>query len=437
MKKIVFLTVFLCTALAFAKDPLARRPWLGAQMMPANSDQLSATGQGWTSGLYLMMIVPGSSAEAAGLLAGDVLYKVDQRMLFSSLDVSVALKNSGTGKTVTFELARDGKLLKKKVKLRELPRETSGEFDIIYETFEIDGTLRRMILTKPTGNGPFPFVVMMGGIGCYSVDVPPPQPFSYRDILYDFTRNGFATVRIEKTGMGDSQGPPCAAQSFFGEVRGLEEGIKSLDRFAFLDKNKMLYFGHSMGGLSAPVVYRDIKCAGIIAVATSGIDWQEYEMINNRRQLELAKIPYDSIEVLLERHAAAMHEFYVKDRLVEDILKEHPDWQEDLQFPASEQFMQDIADLNLAAYWKDVSCPVLLVYGTADFVTAANEHVWAQSVVNAFHPGMAEYIEIKGMDHGFNDAGTYQRAFDGTGEPPAVHPDFFPKVLEFSKRAVK
>lgn len=429
--------LLLCAAALFAKDPLPRRPWLGAQLAPATTEQLASTTQGWSSGIAILRIIPGSSAEAAGLLAGDVLYKMDGRLLFSSLDVTTGLKASATGKTITFELAREGKLLTKRVKLKELAREASDEFEIVYETFTLDGALRRLLLTKPKGDGPFPVIVLMGGIGCYSVDVPPPQPFSYRDILYDFTRNGFATVRIEKTGMGDSQGPPCAAQSFFDEVRGLEAGIQSLDRFAFLDRKRMIYFGHSMGGLSAPVVYRNLPCAGIIAVATSGIDWQEYEMINNRRQLELARIPYDSIEVLLERHAAAMHEFYVMKRPLDELLREHPEWQEDLQYPASEQFMHDIADINLASYWKDVSCPTLFVYGTADFVTAANEHVWAQSIVNSAHPGMAEYIEIKGMDHGFNNAGTYQRAFDGTGEPPAVHPDFFPKVLEFTKRALK
>lgn len=431
------LAVLVCIASLYAKDPLPRRPWLGAQLAPANTDQLAQTQQGWSSGIAILRIIPGSSAEAAGLQTGDVLYKMDERLLFAPLDVTTGLKASGAGKTVTFELARNGKLLKQRVKLKELARESSDEFEIVYETFTLDGALRRLLLTKPKGDGPFPVIVLMGGIGCYSVDVPPPQPFSYRDILYDFTRSGFATVRIEKTGMGDSQGSPCSEQGFFDEVRGLEAGIRSLDRFSFLDRNRMIYFGHSMGGLSAPVVYRDLPCAGIIAVATSGIDWQEYEMINNRRQLELAHIPYDSIEVLLERHAAAMHEFYVQKRPVEEILREHPEWQEDLQFPASEKFMHDISDINLASYWKDVSCPTLFVYGTADFVTAANEHVWAQSIVNSYHPGMADYIEIKGMDHGFNNSGTYQQAFDGTGGPPAVHPDFFPKVLEFARNSLK
>ncbi|MBK6765553.1 MAG: PDZ domain-containing protein [bacterium] len=429
--------LLLCITTLFAKDPLPRRPWLGAQLAPANTEQLAASAQGWSNGVAVQRVIPGSSAEAAGLQEGDVLHKMDDRLLFSSLDITTGLKASAVGKTITFELSRAGKLLTKRVKLKELSRESSDEFEIIYETFTLDGALRRLLLTKPKGVGPFPVVVLMGGIGCYSVDVPQPQPFSYRDILYDFTRNGFATVRIEKTGMGDSQGPPCAAQTFFDEVRGLKAGIQSLDRFAFLDRNQMLYFGHSMGGLSAPVVYRDLPCAGIIAVATSGIDWQEYEMINNRRQLELARIPYDSIEVLLDRHAAAMHEFYVVKRPLDEILRDHPEWQEDLQYPASEQFMRDIADISLASYWKGVASPVLFVYGTADFVTAANEHVWAQSVVNASHPGMADYIEIKGMDHGFNNSGTFQNAFDGTGEPPAVHPDFFPKVLEFARRSLR
>ncbi|MBL0062746.1 MAG: alpha/beta hydrolase [bacterium] len=250
--------ILIFTAAAFAKDPLPRRAWFGAQLAPATSELLAASSKKFETGVALPNVFPGSSAAEGGIMSGDILLTANGLPLRGPQDVGPLLKKEGAGADIVFEVLRADKVMSKIVHLKEAPRETSDEFEIIYDAANIDGYLRRIILTKPKGDGPFPTVVLMGGLGCYSVDVAPQQPFAYRDILYNFTRNGFATVRIEKTGMGDSQGEPCAQQSFFDETHGLTEGIKSLDRFRWIDKSKMIYFGHSMGGLTSPVVYQDI-----------------------------------------------------------------------------------------------------------------------------------------------------------------------------------
>ena len=66
----------------------------------------------------------------------------------------------------------------------------------------------RVILPKPKGPGRFPSVFLIGGLGCYSLDnLPTDHP--YRHILYDLTKKGFVTMRVDKNGEGDSEGPPC------------------------------------------------------------------------------------------------------------------------------------------------------------------------------------------------------------------------------------
>lgn len=429
--------ILIFTAAVFAADQLPRRAMLGAQIAPASAAQLTTGDKIYDSGVALPQVFPNSSAADAGLQSGDVLLTANHIPLRGPQDIGPLLKSQGAGADIVFDVLREGMVSAVTVRLKEAPRETSEEFEIIYETANIDGFLRRLILTKPKGNGPFPVVVLMGGLGCYSVDVAPPQYFAYREILYNFTRNGFATVRIEKTGMGDSQGEPCAQQSFFDETHGLTEGVKSLDRFNWMDKSRMIYFGHSMGGLTSPVVYQDIPCAGIVAIATSGIDWKEYEMKNTRRQLVLSGVPYDSVEIYLDRKYNAMHKIFIEHKTPEEIVAEDPTLAEDVQYPAHHTFMQEVADLSLAEYWKHVDTPVLFVCGTADFVVAEEEHIYARDIVNSYHPGRAEYLAIQGMDHGFNNPGTQQKAIEGGGGPPSLHPDFFPAVLAFCQRAVK
>ncbi len=433
MLHLILILIFAVSA--FAKDPLPRRAWFGAQLAPATAEQLAATSSKFTTGVLLPNVFPGSSAADAGIMSGDILLTANGLPLRGPQDVGPLLKNEGAGADIVFEVLRADKVLSKIVSLKEAPRETSDEFEIIYDAANIDGFLRRIILTKPKGDGPFPTVVLMGGLGCYSVDVAPQQPFAYRDILYKFTRNGFATVRIEKTGMGDSQGEPCAQQSFFDETHGLTEGVKSLDRFKWIDRSKLIYFGHSMGGLTSPVVYQDIPCAAIVAVATSGIDWKEYEMKNNRRQLVLAGTPYDSIEIMLDTKYTAMQKLFVEHQTPDQILAEDSALAGDLQYPAHYTFMQEVADLSLADYWKKVDAPVLFVCGTADFVVAQEEHEYARDIVNFYHPGRAQFVAIEGMDHGFTNPGTQAIAFIGTPFTE-LHPDFFPKILEFCNRAI-
>ena len=45
---------------------------------------------------------------------------------------------------------------------------------------------------------------------------------------------------------------PCSEQTFFNEVNGHVTTLKDLDRFKFVDQDRIIFFGHSMGGLTAP-----------------------------------------------------------------------------------------------------------------------------------------------------------------------------------------
>ncbi|MBL0062747.1 MAG: alpha/beta hydrolase [bacterium] len=159
-------------------------------------------------------------------------------------------------------------------------------------------------------------------------------------------------------------------------------------------------------------------------------------MKNNRRQFVLAGTPYDSIEIMLDTKYTAMQKLFVEHQTPDQILAQDSSLAGDLQYPAHYTFMQEVADLSLADYWKKVDAPVLFVCGTADFVVAQEEHEYARDIVNAFHPGRAEFVAIEGMDHGFTNPGTQAVAFIGTPYTE-LHPDFFPKVLEFCKRAIQ
>ncbi|MDD5088684.1 MAG: alpha/beta fold hydrolase [bacterium] len=412
MQKFAMILLFLCTALASAQDKLPRRGFFGVQT-EAVSDSLRAA---WKSlpegGAYIASIVPGSSAEAAELAVGDVLTAVNGTAIADPSAFSAALATLKGGDAVSIRLVRDGQALETQIALKEYPRETPEDFDVIYDSVPVDGALRRVIFTKPRQEGKLPLIYFLGGIGCYSLDFMAGQDHPYKTLLDELTRAGFATLRVEKTGMGDSEGPPCAEQNFRDEVRGYVAAFRDLPRFDFVDTSRIILLGHSMGGVVAPVLASQVPVQGIVAIATSGIWWVEYELINQRRQLLLAGASPDSIEIAAREKELAMHLLLIEKKTPDDILKDHPELADELEYPAHYTFIQDLADLNMAREWMNVTCPTLLVYGSADFITDRSEHIYAADLMNTLHPGIARFVEVPNMDHFFTRVESQRASFD-------------------------
>ena len=224
---------------------------------------------------------------------------------------------------------------------------------------------------NPKAAGKYPVVVFIGGLGCFSFDVAPGTPFAYNTIIDQVAKTGFVTVRIEKTGQGDSQGQPCEGVDFYTELKGYMAGMRALSSYSFMDTTQVILLGHSMGGIIAPLICKDYPVKGIIAIATDAGSWFEYELVNQRRQLVLEGMDYDTIEIKAREKELVLHAFLVEKKSPEEILKDHPDWEENLQYPCHYSYIQQVADLNMANVWKQVEAQVMFVYGLADFVTDA------------------------------------------------------------------
>jgi len=415
MLRRTLLSLFLVT-LAFAKDPLPRGAQFGAQLRPATNEELLTANVPFGQGLFLPMILPNSSAADGGLEVGDILLTANGKPLVAPADLTSLIKELRPGTKVKLELVRGSKKLTKNITLKERLRETSEEFEVLHDAVNIDGNLRRVVFTKPFGNGPFPLVVLCPGLGCYSVDPLAASMDSYKEILWNLTRNGFATLRVEFTGMGDSQGPPCSEMSFFDEVHGFVEALKQLNKFPFADRNRIILFGHSMGGLVAPYVSAEVPVAGIVALATSAIDWSEYELINQRRQMLLAKSPYDSIEIAAHQKLEALYMLGYSGQTADEIIANRPDLSDYLQYPVHPKFIKDLITHNPGAMWQNATGKVLFIYGSSDFITSAEEHVYGVDMVNSFRPATAEYIEIDNMDHFMFNVPDQQASFDNMSQ---------------------
>lgn len=440
MSRFFVIAIICISTFAFAKDPLPRRPQLGAQIIQISEDDSLRALWKFEAGVLLGPISPATSAEEGGLKADDILLRLNGQTITDQQTLVASLKAIGSNKTVKFDLLRDGKALTKSVRLKPYPKETPpDDIEVIHDAVKIDGFLRRVVFTKPKGEGKFPLFVMMGGLGCYSIDPPSSGMKPYMEILHAANRAGFVTLRVEFTGMGDSEGPPCSEQGFFDECHGFTEALKQMHNFPFVDASRVILFGHSMGGLVAPTVAKEFPVAGIIGFATGGIDWVEYELTNTRRQMELGGTAYDSIETAIKNKTQAMYEFVWQGRSTQELMAEKPEYSDLLQYPVADKFIRDIAIMNSAAEWKDVTAKVLFLYPNSDFITSASDHQYATNVVNFYHPGNAEYQEIEDMDHYLIRVPDQEAAFENVinGLPnKEFNSDILPVITNWCKQVL-
>lgn len=282
-------------------------------------------------------------------------------------------------------------------------QESVTDFDVLYEAVAIDGSQYQTIITKPRSPGHHPAVLLIAGLGCYSLDHLKPGE-AYAQVLYGLTRRGYVTMRVEKNGEGKSQGPRCDSPQSDLElaVRRSLAGLNLLAKSEFVDSHRIFIFAHSIGPLEGVLVAQKFPVRGFIAAETIGKSWFEYQLENTRRQTLLFG-PYDEADRVVRLAEKCNHRFLVEKLRPEQILKDSPDCREYVDtFGVSYTYLQQIADLDLAAEWKKVDVPVLVTWGTSDPTTTAEESRYLVDVVNSFHPGRAIYAEFSGMGHGLD-----------------------------------
>lgn len=408
MKKLALLLVFIAaTAVA---QPLPRRGTIGLAVAPENDR------------VVVRMAVPNLPAAAAGFQAGDVLVAVDGQKIAATPEFISRVGAHKAGEAVKIDFVRDGAPRSATVTLTERPRETSAEWDVIYGQVRADGNRYRTITTKPKGDGRFPTLLLVQGVGCASIDNPPPDD-SYANVLATLSRAGFATLRVDKPGVGDSEGGPCAAASFQTEVNAYRAALASLTDAPFVDQQKVFLFGHSMGGVMAPLIASAHPLRGIAVYGTLATSWFYYTLENIRRQARLSGDSFEEMsrtERMAERFNAR---FFVDKWPIDRIVKEYPEYAalypDGKTFAAGKEgkYFQEIYDTDFIAAWKSTTAPVLAIWGSSDFLSDGHDHEWIAAAVNSWRPGTAKYVKLEGVDHWLRKAESQKASMERNDLP--------------------
>lgn len=190
---------------------------------------------------------------------------------------------------------------------------------------------------------------------------------------------------------------------FKSEITGFEAAFKSIEKYSFIDHDRVAVVGLSNGGGLAPLAASPARVKGFVAIGSWGRTWYEHILAIERRiarGIEPAKINSD-LKSLVE-----FYQHYLIDKQTpKQILAAHPEWKgiwndgETTQYGRPAAFYQQLQDLNLGKVWAAANVPVLVVRSEYDWIMPREDGYAIVESVNRNAP-LAEDVELPRTTHG-------------------------------------
>lgn len=440
-------TCLILAATARGDEPalggLRRAGALGVAVAAVPEDVRTAQKLDPGVGVQVRSVLPGSSA-AAELRAGDVITAVDATKVADLARFLALVGRRKAGETLAIDFVREGQAQKRDLGLRSRPLETGGEsYDVVYDSVASRGGRLRTILTRPKAPGKHPALFLIQGLGSFSIESIPPNPPIYSKFIEEFARRGYVTLRVDKPGQGDSEGGPTRDVDFETELDGYRQALRALVALDYVDKDNVLIFGHSMGGVMGPLIAVETPVRGIAAYGTVAKTWYEYLLENTRRQMALAGDSAAAIDDALRADVAIHHQVFIAGQTPEALAGAQPAlrdrtmdiFQEGLYLSGRHfGFFRQLAARNLPKAWADFGGHALAIWGRADFVSTEADHALIAATVNRARPGFGTFLPLEGTGHGFDRATSPEESYRKPQGPGEFNPAVLDALADWASR---
>ena len=306
-----------------------------------------------------------------------------------------------------------------------------------------EGFKLRSILTRPTGTtGRLPAILLTQWVSCGSLDFAGDRQSQLRQIA---DRSGVVLVRVDRSGTGDSEGPPCNALDYETEVRHYREAFDQIARHPWIDPRRIILFGNSLGATTAPLVAEGKPVAGIVVQGGGALTHLE-RMINfDRLYLERSgKYTPAQIHEEMSRRIPFHVEYLVRGKTPGQIEQDRPElkgvWasirggaEAPPHYGRPYAWHQQAAKRDFLEAWTTVQVPVLVFYGEYDQFETQHGHKLIADTVNGLRPGTATFVEVPGGDH---ELELYRTAEDAYADrnPRIDHDVFILPLLDWLRK---
>lgn len=439
--------VVLSTCITSFGQTLPRKGWFGIGAAPAKNTNTNQ------DGLSVTLIAPNSTGEELGIKVGDVILAIDGKPMNDTASFIAHAQSKIEGDKIEFTILSNGEKTTKKGTVKGKPKETSPNADVNYDSVEMSlGTLRTITHIPKNRTGKVPAVFYIQGLPCQSNEYLDPN-FSLRRAFEDWLKAGFAVFRVERPNIGDSRTTKdCKDIDFDEEVEVNKAGYKKLLSYDFIDTDNIFFFGHSMGGWTAPFIAEPRQPKGIMAYGTGYRSWFEYLIDLYRIQATYGGATHLQAEEQTRVMIPLLYKWLIEDKSAEEMRKDpslkplvDSMFQGEYFQTRSAHFFHTMSKQNLAEEWSKVTGKVNIFYGEFDTAALnARDAITIAEIVNQAHPGNGEYTILPKTEHMFAKSDSYKQTHDlyasgkiGQYATQNYNPELGRVTIEWMKKVMK
>ena len=411
IKHVRLLIILLLTQNFLEAQTLKRKGMLGVMMQTLTDSITTQNKVTLKEGVQINSVMPNSTFSNLGIQQGDVLTKLNGNKV---TNIQQVLKITGQlfeGDKIEAEYYSNTKKVKRSTKLLARPIETFKNGNVTYGEVAYKDNVLRSILVTPKNIVKAPVVFFLQGYTCGTVETTT-NDNPAKKLISDWVNAGFAVYRVEKPGVGDSQSKkPCSRISFNEELLAFKEGYKDLLQNKIIDTKNIFMFGHSMGGVIAPLLNEIKSPRGILTYGSIAQNWYDYMVdlytiqpkhfgvsdaqikednkINLKFNKDLLINKLSGLEILENKAYANFFSANESSFRQNQYLGRHFD------------FWQNLADVNIPKAWSKVKTNVLAMHGEFDIQAISPKGAKKIAEIVNNYGGKADFLLVEKADHGF------------------------------------
>ncbi|ATQ76449.1 hypothetical protein CR152_19405 [Massilia violaceinigra] len=237
----------------------------------------------------------------------------------------------------------------------------------------------------------------------------------YRVLADELTRRGFAVLRSDKRGIGESNGSfdTATTADFASDI---EAGVAFLRSRKDINPQRIGLIGHSEGAIIAPMVAgKDPRIVFVVMMAGNGIRGDQMLLDRTRKQQMAGKSATEiERELALQKAvfaavtadvAPAERESRARQLYLDAQKRYGRAWSPDELAPLLSPWMRSFLASDPVPVLQRPRCAILALVGEKDQVVMAEENIPALTRALAGNPN-ASVKRLAGLNHFFQTAGT-------------------------------
>lgn len=287
-------------------------------------------------------------------------------------------------------------------KVAQPPPSTPGEIHEVEVTVGAGEWALPGTLSLPSGQGPFPAVVLVHGSGPQDRDSTVGACAPFRDLAHALAAKGVAVLRYEKRTKHYAEKMASSVQQITVREETIDDALAAVSLLRMspsIRADRVFVAGHSLGGMLAPrIASLDPEIAGIILLAAPARPLQELVLEQLAYIASLGGPNADEVttQLALAKKAAAR---------LNDLSNPESNDPKDWLLGGPDGYWRHLAKYSQTQMAQQIRQPTLLLQGERDYqVTRKDYDLWKAALANRsnvtfrLYPGL-NHLFVAGEGH--------------------------------------